>query len=146
MSLWFQNIIISSFAAIDSVPAPRMPMRRFFQSGNLKIAGNEQTLTEPRTMVIFNHWFLDSVTSRNLNHDLRVKIFCFLDHVTCMRGLTIILGLKEKKCRLCKERIDRHVWLTIPGGPDIFYSQKFSESHDFEKPGVECRTKCDLFS
>ena len=30
MSLWLQNIIISSFAAIESVPAPRVPMRRLF--------------------------------------------------------------------------------------------------------------------
>ena len=77
-------------------------------------------------MVFLRHSFLDSVTSRNLNHDLRVKFFYFLDHVTCMRGLTMILEFKkklspmygtnrrsclmnEKKCHQCKERIDRHV-------------------------------------
>ena len=42
MSLWLQNIIISSFAAIESVPAPRVPMRRLFQSVNLKFAGNNR--------------------------------------------------------------------------------------------------------
>ena len=42
-------------------------------------------LTEPRRWATFVHCLLDSVTSRNLNHDLRVKTF-FLDHVTSMRG------------------------------------------------------------
>ena len=31
------------------------------------------------------------------------------------------------------ERIDRHVWKTIPGGPDIFYSQKFFDSCNFRR-------------
>jgi len=66
------------------------------QSVNLKFAGNEQTLTDPRRYAIFCHLFLDSVIERNLNHDLRdTKVnFFFLDHVTCMEGLTMILELK----------------------------------------------------
>ena len=82
------------------------------QSGNLKFAGNEQTLPEPinKKMCDFlSLLFMDSVTERNLNHDLRVKNIFFLDHVTCMEGLTIILELKKYIVDNVKKGIDRHV-------------------------------------
>jgi hypothetical protein len=58
-----------------------------------------------------------------------------LDWVTCTKGLTnIIFELKIKIWRQCMERIDRDVWLTIPGECDIFYIRKFSEMCDAAMP------------
>ena len=59
----------------------------------------------------------------------------FLDWVTCTKDLTnIIFELKIKIWRQCMERIDRDVWLTIPGECDIFYIRKFSEMCDAAMP------------
>ena len=82
-------------------------IRRLFQSVNLKFAGNEQTLPEPinKKMCDFlSLLFMDSVTERNLNHDLRVKKFLFLGSCDMYGRLNHHSRIKKIYCGQCKER------------------------------------------
>ena len=55
MSSWLENIIISSFAALESVPAPRVPVRRLFQSVNLMGSVGLRFCAVQHTQCAFHH-------------------------------------------------------------------------------------------